>query len=121
MFAAVRFLALPMAVAVLAVAGSAGAAEAGWVTVRNDTARVVVVQGTYTCNGQVKRCKPVRLLPGETVREYHSAPVLRVEVFDGQTQNRALYTGNLAITPESQAFAIGTDGRAVFVTTAAGK
>lgn len=107
---------LPLAVAFLALTGPTGAADAGWITLRNDTDKVVVVQGSVTCGGQLKRYKPVRLLPGESVREFQPAGEVKVEVFDGKTPGRSLYAGTVTVTAEKQAFAVGADAKGVAVT-----
>lgn len=116
MFAVFRHQILTLAATLLAAVGSSGAASAGWITIQNDTNKVVVIQESVTCNGQVRRCKPIRLLPGESVREFHSSPTIKVEVFDGQNRNMSLGTDNLTITSEKQTFAVGLDGRTVQVT-----
>ncbi|MDB5312288.1 MAG: hypothetical protein JWO38_6490 [Gemmataceae bacterium] len=118
MLAAVRIRLLPLCTAVLAVVGFAGAADAGWVTIKNDTNQVIVVQCGMETNGQMKRCRPVRLLPGEAVREFRAPRTLMVEVFEGQNPIKLLHTGNLAIKPENQAFSVSTDGRTVSITLA---
>ena len=102
--------------ALLGVAGPSGAAKAGWVTIQNDTNQVVVIQGSVTCDGHVRRCKPVRLLPGENLREYHSTPTLTVEVFDGKNPSTSLSSSSLTIKSEKQAFTVGKDGPTIRVT-----
>lgn len=106
---------LPLLAAFLFLTGTTGAADAGWVTITNETGRVVVIQETLPGPVQPKRCKPVRLLPGESVREFQAAGPVKVEVFDGQQPGRPLYAGDLAITADRQAFAVGTDGKKVVV------
>ncbi|MBX9627425.1 MAG: hypothetical protein K2X82_26715 [Gemmataceae bacterium] len=109
---------LPLLAAFVLLTGTTGAADAGWVTITNETGRVVVIQETLAANGQPKRCKPVRLLPGESVREFQPAATVKVEVFDGQQPGRPLYAADLAITADRQAFAVGTDGKKVVVNPA---
>lgn len=106
---------LPLSLAFVAVAAPSGAADAGWVTLKNDTNRVVVIQETVDCQGQPKRCKPVRLLPGESVREFQPTATIKVEVFDGQNPGQPLYAGDLAVKGERQAFAVAADGKKVVV------
>jgi hypothetical protein len=117
MFAALRSRVLPPLAAVVAVVGLSGSAEAGWVTIKNNTDRVIVVQELVVTNGVVKRGKPIRLLPGETVKEYQTNPcVKKVEVFDANDPARPLYTGNLNCKDENPAFSITLDGRSVSIT-----
>src|SRR5687768_3934548 len=98
MFPVLRSRLLTLTAALVLFVGSAGAADAGWVTIRNDTNATIVLQQTTCANGQPKRGKPVRLLPGETVREWQcGGTVTKVEVFDGQNPNKSLYAGSLTI------------------------
>jgi hypothetical protein len=122
MFAGVRVRCLSAAAAVLVVLTSAGAAGAGWVVIRNDTNRVVVVQETVTSNGQPMRCKPVRLLPGESVKAFQpNGASIKVEVFDGQNPTRNLYSGNQTSREKDQTFSITSDGKTVTLSAVATK
>jgi len=102
--------------AIVLVLSPIGAAEAAWVTVKNDTNRVIVVQSAESVKGQLKRGKPVRLLPGESIREFHSPPAITLEVFDAQNPNKPLLSNNLSIKNENQAFSVGVAGAGVVVT-----
>ena len=116
MFTAVHspFLAA-LAASVFVFAGASSAA-ASWITIKNDTKHSVVVQETMTVNGQVKRCKPVNLLPGETHREFIAGPtVKKLDVFDAQNPNRSLWSGSLHCKDESQTFSIVGSGETVTV------
>ena len=108
---------LPLFAAFVVLTGTTGAADAGWLTLRNDTDRVLVIQETLDQNGQPKRCKPVRLLPGESVREFQPAGPLKVEVFDGQRPGQSLLCTELAVKGDRQAFAVGTDGKKVVISS----
>jgi hypothetical protein len=121
MFAATRRRALLTLAVILAVVGTAPAAEAGWVTIQNDTGRVVVVQISVSTNNQPRRARPVRLLPGEHLREFHATPSVQVEVFDGQPQDRSLFHGTLTLRSDPQTFAVTPSGRGVTVTPAGGR
>jgi len=58
-------------------------AHAGWLTVVNDTKQTVVVESAPE-GVLVKRTKSVRLLPGETYREFRLTPGERkVQLLDG--------------------------------------
>lgn len=121
MFAAIRRRALSVVAVLLTVVGSAPAADAGWVTIQNDTGRVVVVQTTVSTNNQPRRGRPVRLLPGEHVREFHATTTVQVEVFDGQPQDRPLFHGTLTLRVDPQTFLVTPSGRGVTVTPATGR
>jgi hypothetical protein len=112
---------LTLAAILFAVAGTASAADAGWVTIQNDTGRVVVLQTTCTTGGQPKRGRPVRLLPGEQVREFYAAPSLQVEVFESHPQDHSLFCGTLTLRTEAQTFLITPSGRGVTVGPAGGR
>ncbi|HEX4613281.1 MAG TPA: hypothetical protein VH092_34155 [Urbifossiella sp.] len=105
----------------LAIGGPVSAADAGWVTIQNDTGRVVVIQTTVEAGGQTRRGRPIRLLPGEHHREFHTSAALQVEVFDGQPQDRSLYCGTLHVRSESQTFLVTPAGRSVTVAPAGGR
>ena len=112
MFTALRTWFRPIAAAAVLVVGFAGRADAGWVTIRNDTGKPVVVQESIHWNGDYRRVKPTRLLPGESCREFiPAAETRKVEIFDGSTPPVVLYTGSLPVRDEAQTFAVTTDGR----------
>lgn len=121
MFAAICRRTLTPLVVLLTVIGSSPAADAGWVTIQNDTGRVVVVQTTVSTNNQPRRGRPVRLLPGEHLHEFHPTTSVQVEVFDGQPQDRPLYTGTLALRSDPQTFLVTPSGRGVTVAPAGGR
>jgi hypothetical protein len=121
MFPRTRFWCLSLAATLLAVVGSAGTASAGWVTVQNDTGRIIVVQGTVHIHGQPKRHKPVRMLPGERFREFHNSPSLQLEIFDGTNPSRPLFAGPVPIASENQAYSVAATGRGIQVVPARGK
>jgi len=118
MLAAIRRRVLPVVAVLLAVVGTASAADAGWVTIQNDTGRVVVVQITVSTNNQPRRARPIRLLPGEHLREFHATPSVQVEVFDGQPQDRSLFHGTLTLRSDPQTFLVTPSGRGVTVAPA---
>ena len=105
MFGFPRILVLGL-VAALAVAGAGSSVSAAWVTIQNDTKGVIVLQSATTVNGQVRRGKPVRLLPGESLREFYAPPAVAMEVYDAQNPNKPLLTAPLTIKNENQAFSV---------------
>lgn len=107
-----RFRTALVAVAMLL---SAAAAEAAWIVVQNDTKQVIVVQSAIVVNGQVKRGRPVRLLPGEVLKEFHQPPGVVLEVYDPQVPNKAVLSAPLAIRNENQLFSVTPNGNGVAV------
>jgi hypothetical protein len=97
------------ALALLAASAFVGAADAGWVTVKNDTNKAVVVQEVTVVNGKQCRGKPVKLLAGESFREFQNTPgVKNYEVFDAAAPALPLWSGNLNCKADSQSFSIAT-------------
>lgn len=97
-------------------AGPSEAANAAWITIQNDTKGVIVVQSAIVVNGQVKRGKPVRLLPGEVLKEFHQPPAVALEVYDPQFPNKAMLATPLAVKNENQKFSVSPSGLGVTVT-----
>lgn len=64
----------PAALAVFGLLGATSSAKAGWLTITNDTRRVVLIQETGGPLLRPIRGKCVKLQPGETYREYHLLP-----------------------------------------------
>ncbi|HJZ57284.1 MAG TPA: hypothetical protein VKE74_20105, partial [Gemmataceae bacterium] len=90
------------------------AASAGYLTFRNDTDKTIVIQETVIQNGQLKRLKPVRLLPGESIKQYEgTAGAKTYEVYDAQSPNRPLYTANLRVTEANQLFSVSADAKGI--------
>ena len=105
-----------MCVAAVSLLASVGSADAGWVTIKNDTTKTLVLQETVTTDGTVKRGTAIRLLPGETVREFRATPVVKsVVVCDSQKPGVALFRGDLKCTDEQQTFSITCDGKTTCV------
>ncbi len=85
-----RWLLAPVVLVTLAL----GPASAGWVSVKNDTPRTILVK--ETAEGLFRRGKVVRLLPGEVYREYQAKPGCKaVEVFDAKCVTKAVHAGKL--------------------------
>lgn len=113
--------ALPITVrpllALFALILSTQAAEANWLTIKNDTGKPVVIQETIIVNGQVKRGRPIPLLGGETNREFLPGPtVKRIEVFDPANPNVPVWSGNLNCPAENQTYSVSIAGGKVTVT-----
>lgn len=72
-------------------------ASAGWITIKNETTQTIVIQETIVVNGATRRCKPVKLVPGEVFREYQAtAGQKTIQVLEsGLLLNRPLCQGEL--------------------------
>jgi hypothetical protein len=101
--------------ALLSVA--ANPARGGWVSIKNETTHPVIVQDICTVNNQTRRGKPIKLMPGETLREYQAtAGTKTVQVLEpGLLVNRLLVKGDLEWKLEDKSFVIRKDGDAVKV------
>ena len=116
MFAVLRCYLLPLLAALLATTANANVATAGYITFRNDTDKTIVIQETVIQNGQVKRLKPVRLLPGESIKQFEGTPGPKTyEVYDAQSPSRPLQTASLRVTEANQLFSVSSDGKGVVV------
>jgi hypothetical protein len=98
-----RVLALAAAACLM---GSARGAGAAWISIKNDTNRVVIVQTAVPVNGQMKRGKPVRLLPGEFCRETVAAPTISLDVYDAQKPAKPAASTTVTIKAERQYFSV---------------
>jgi hypothetical protein len=97
----------PTVAASIIVACCTGFVQAEWVTIKNDTNKTIVVQEIVEVNGQVKRGKPMNLLPGETLREFLPGPtVKKIEVFEAQTPKQAVWSGSLNCKEETQTYSV---------------
>lgn len=90
--------------------------HAAWLVIKNDSKQTIIVQETVMVNGKVKRCKPMNLLPGETVREYIVGPAVKtIDLFDPQKPRQVLWSGRLNCPDETQTFSITGAGDRVKV------
>ena len=115
MLGLIRNRLLPLMLAVVLTSHTATGAGASWITIRNDTQQVIVLQELIVQDGQVKRLKPLRLLPGESVRQCEPSPGMKkFEAFDGKQPGASLWSGELRVTEENQVFSI-SESRSKFV------
>lgn len=97
------------AAALFATTAFVSAADAGWMTIKNDTNKAVVVQEVIVVNGKQMRGKPTKLLAGESFREFQTTPGVKTyEVFDAANPNAAVWSGNLSCKNDTQSFAVTT-------------
>lgn len=112
MFRTFRF-AIAIALAVV-LFGTANAAQAGWITVTNDTKQVIVIQETSGPLNRPVKGKCVKLQPGETYREYSLLGGTRnVVLYDAAAPNTPLATEKMAWDKIDAAFSVKTDGKKV--------
>jgi hypothetical protein len=94
--------------------GTASAAQGGWVTIKNDTKKVIVVQETGGPLNRPIRGKSVKLQPGETYREYHLlSGTKNVVLYDADAPNAPLSQSKMTWEKSDAAFAVQTDGKQV--------
>ena len=101
---------------VLAFFAAPAEAHGGWISWRNDTGMVLVIQETVLVNRQARTGKPQRLLPGELTRDAQLCPCLkRVTVFDPKNPTQPLYQGQFACGTDNVLFSIQGDARGLRV------
>ncbi len=98
---------LAFALAVLGAMAFANAADAGWVTFKNDTGKAITVQEVVIVNGKQVRGKPTKLLAGESFREFQNNPGIKsYEVLDLSNPPVTIWSGNLNCKADSQSFSV---------------
>lgn len=96
-----------------------GSASAGWIALTNDTKQTVVVQETITVNGQARKCKPIKLAPGETLREFQpSGGTKKLAVLESGLFGKQLFSGDVTWKDDT-AFSIHRDADKFKVSDAA--
>lgn len=94
--------------------GTANVAQAGWITVTNDTKQVIVIQETSGPLNRPVKGKCVKLQPGETYREYSLLGGTRnVVLYDAAAPNTPLTTEKMTWDKIDAAFSVKTDGKKV--------
>lgn len=99
--------------ALVAVPLTSSAAAAGWITITNDTNMVVVIQD---CGDGKKggRAKVVRLLPGETYREFQAAAGdKRMQIFEFRGPAKPLFDGPVKWKADDLSLSVQPDGKAL--------
>ncbi len=105
---------LAFALAVLAALAFVGAADAGWVTIKNDTNKAIVVQEVTIVNGKQVRGKPTKLGVGESFREFQNTPGIKnYEIYDAANPNTVIWNNQLNCKADKQSFSVsvGKNGR----------
>jgi len=102
----------PAALAVFGLLGAASPADAGWLTITNDTRRVVLIQETGGPLARPIRGKCVKLQPGETYREFHLLPGEKsVILLDANAADPTPAADRLRWQKDDAPFAVTDDGR----------
>lgn len=105
---------LPAVAAVCGLLGMASAAQGGWITIKNETKQVIVVQETGGPLNRPIRGKCVKLQPGETYREYQLlSGTKNVQIYDADAPTTTLVHERMAWDKEDAAFAVKADGKKV--------
>ncbi|AWM38548.1 hypothetical protein GobsT_32770 [Gemmata obscuriglobus] len=104
---AIRSKLYALAAAVLVTATVATCADAGWVTIKNDTNKALVVQEVTFINGKPVRGKPTKLLGGESFREFqNTAGEKSYEVYEVTSPQRPVWSGKLNCKADTQSFSV---------------
>ncbi|MBN9117803.1 MAG: hypothetical protein J0I06_01315 [Planctomycetes bacterium] len=116
---------IALVLAVVAALAFVGSAEAGWVTIKNDTAKAIVVQEVVVVNGKAVRGKPVKLNAGESFREFQNTPgVKNYEIYDAAAPNAPpVWSNQLNCKADKQTFSVAVqkNGRVGVTQVADGK
>jgi hypothetical protein len=92
------------------------ASFAGWISLTNTTAHTVVVQESVTVNGQTRKCKPIKLAPGEIYREFQQGGgTKKLTLLEPGLLGKQLYTGDLTWKDDTS-FSIHKDGDKTAIT-----
>ena len=95
------------AMAVIITGITANVVDAGWITIKNDTNKAVVVQEVTFVNGRPIRGKPTKLLGGESFREFKNIVGDKCyEVYDVTAPNAPAWSGKLNCNADSQSFSV---------------
>jgi hypothetical protein len=103
-------------IAVVFTLASLGASQAcaGWITIRNDTKQTVVVQEVTTVNGKTRAGKSIKLLPGESVREYRSNPGSKsIVVYDPDQPKSPLLRSKIKWDKDDATFSLSPEEKAI--------
>lgn len=92
---------------------AAKSASAGWITITNDTNLVIVIQDSGD-GKKVGKGKLIRLLPGETHREFQlGAGDKKVQIFEMNAPRKPLFEGPMKWKADDLLLSVQPDGKAV--------
>jgi hypothetical protein len=87
-------------------------AHAGWVTIKNETEQTIVIQEFGGQRGRLIRGRSIRLLPGETYREYQArAGEKQIQIFDSANITMPLAWETLTWPSGDIAYRIRSQGK----------
>ena len=111
----------PLTIAVLGLAGLIATScetRAGWITVKNDTKQVIVIQEVGGPLNRPIRGKCIKLQPGETYREYQLlAGSKSIVLYDSEAPTTPLAQDKLTWAKDDATFAITPDGKSIKLVT----
>jgi hypothetical protein len=100
----------------LASVSMTGRVFAGWITIKNDTKQELAIQELVIVNGKPKVGKAIKLLPGESLREFHQVSGSKTVILTDPTQpNVQLAKGTIEWKKEDIAFSIQKNEKSVVV------
>ncbi len=103
---------LPAVLAAFGLFGGASPASAGWLTIKNDTKHVILIQETGGPLNRPIRGKCVKLQPGETYREFHLLPGEKTVVLsDAEADGKPTAADRMTWQKDDAPFAVKADGQ----------
>jgi len=110
---------------IFALAGACvlgGDTRAGWITVKNDTKQIIVIQEVGGPLNRPIRGKCIKLQPGETYREYQLlAGSKNIVLYDSESPSAPLSQDKLTWVQDDATFAIKPDGKSIKLVSADAK
>ncbi len=89
-------------------------AQAGWITVKNDTKQVILIQEVGGPLNRPIRGKCIKLQPGETYREYQLlAGSKNIVLYDSEAPTAPLSQDKLTWVKDDATFSIAPDGKSI--------
>ncbi len=108
----------PAILALTALIGAGESARAGWITVKNDTKQVIVIQEVGGPLNRPIRGKCIKLQPGETYREFQLlAGSKSIALYDSEAPTIPLSQDKLMWAKDDATFAIKPDGKSIKLVT----
>ncbi len=104
----------PAILALTTLISAGESARAGWITVKNDTKQVIVIQEVGGPLNRPIRGKCIKLQPGETYREFQLlAGSKSIVLYDSEAPTIPLSQDKLTWAKDDATFAIEPDGKSI--------